>query len=369
MSTQVKTLLHSRRSMLKSLLPMLGLGAWGGSVFAGYFLDPGAPRYTVEKITWPGAPSTVTATALNNKGHVAGISDTNSLFVWDNGRVQNVDFSELIKKVPLERSSGYYGVTVQLISDDELIAVYYQNDRSRFASFTYKDGKFNPGHPPWASPDFGVLSANSRGDAVGLYEPRDRIGQNWGFVYLNGKLSTGQGFGGGLLNDVGQVFNAGALQLTDASGVTDIPKPPKGGSVASVSGFNNLGQFVGDMEMYPPFKGQPRVAFVGNKKGQYELLDIGGIQSSAVGINDEGVVIGYRYTKFMGGVLSMGYGNKDPYVWIKGKAYDLGKASGLNLTESSGTAGDLNFKINNRGQILVTVKSGQSYLLTPKPSR
>lgn len=372
MWTQLKTLSLSRRSMLTSLLPMLGLGACSGSVSVGYFLDPDAPRYTVEKITVPGTKYPVKGGVLNNKGQVAGISKNLQFFIWTSGQVQKIDFSETVMKGPMEEFSGHYRATVNSITDDGLIAFHYQNDKSQFGSFTYKDGEFNPGQPPWATMNFGVRSVNGRGDAIGWYDPRDRTGKDYSFIYLAGKLSIVKGNAVLFLNDVGQALNARSMQLTDASGVTDIPKPSQGKSVESVesvervSGLNNLGQFVGSMRVSPSIKGASFVAFIANTKGEYDLLDVGGTESSAIDINDAGVVVGDRSSKFMWGAFSMGYASYNPYVWIKGKAYDLGKASGLYLTTSSPNYSSL--KINNRGQILVSV-SGEGYLLTPIPSR
>lgn len=366
MATQSKMQLPSRRSLLTSLLPMLALSTSIGSVFAGYFLDPGVPQYIVEKITWAGAPSHVVAYALNNKGQVVVSSENPlDLLIWTSGRVQEIDLSEVDKKINQGRSSDRYGIGIHSITDEGLIVGVYRNQRGEYGSFTYKDGKFNPGQPPWATTNFGVWSANDRGDAIGSYDPRDQSGQGTAFVYLDGKLKIIKDVGHLLLNDVGQVLDAYRLQLTDLSGVTHIPKPSEGKIINRVIGMNNLGQFVGSMGVSPTIKGASFVAFVANKNGQFDLLDVGGSESSANDINDDEVVVGHRSRKFLGGAFSMGYGSKDPYVWIKGKAYDLGKASGLNLTRSSGSMDDQYLKINNRGQILVSVRTGESYLLTP----
>ncbi|HEY0767204.1 MAG TPA: hypothetical protein VGD47_04555, partial [Steroidobacteraceae bacterium] len=74
-------------------------------------------------------------------------------------------------------------------------------------------------------------------------------------------------------------------------------------------------------------------------------------------VNEQGQIIGVAVKESGGSLASF------PFVWVNGKTLNLNEA----IADSGRRLSNLPIFINNLGQILATLPSGQPVLLTPTP--
>ena len=330
------------------------------------------------------------ATALNDRGQVVGVSGTgmgfDHAFLWEKGRMR--DLGTLGGRVSGAAAINERG---QVAGSSETARGARSPLGERHA-FLWQRGRMTDLGTLAALTDEGrsyyALAINERGQILGMSGPARSQGEERAFVWWNGRMTGNRdlirlagwglpGTGLAALNDRGQVVgaNSGLAVLWYRGRLTALGALP-GGGLSHASAINERGQIVGgseyggQIERHAVLWSDGRIADLGtlgmsesdavdiNERGQITgdcdsgdykrwraflwqkgrmigLGTLGGQRSEAVAINERGQIIGSSTTET---------GARHAFVWQSGRMTDLGTLAG---GRESGVAA-----INDRGQIV-----------------
>jgi probable HAF family extracellular repeat protein len=321
------------------------------TLFAGFFLATGfsqaAPTYTVTDIgTFGGSSSR--AYGINDSGQVVGMAVGSGnlfshAFLYSNGITTD-----------LGTLGGTYSIAYGINNSGQIVG--FSNDSSgRNRAFSYSGSNMT---------DLGAVGGLNESVALGINNNGQIVGTLsngvHSFLYSGGSMTVLgiQGFVvSTAINDSSQIVgytNDQAIRAFLYSGSITIDLGTLGGSESVAYGINNNGQVVG----YAFTKGGQLHAFRYNSNiGMTDLGTLGGADSVAVGINDNNEVVGWAS-------VDNNSTSTHAFVYSDNVMTDLNSLidpqSGWTITD----AADINIK----GQIAATGTNGHGFralLLTP----
>ncbi|RYX82356.1 DUF3466 family protein [bacterium] len=225
---------------------------------------------------------------VNNKGHVVGYSLMSAprygqykrATLWENGRA-----------FELEVSPGFWQSQALALSNDGQIAGFIERREvgekplSRAATWKQKRIQLLEGEEESAA-----THINERGQVAGWCEAPD-VGQAThkihAVIWQNGKKF-----------DLGEIAELKGVEFPNPiMPFTEVPKPQKqlGGYTTTPTGFNNLGQIVGKMDIQDGCSSSSGSFFFDGEMHDLKILLPKGENweyPSASGINDRGQIIG-----------------------------------------------------------------------------
>jgi len=287
-------------------------------------------RHVVDLGTLGGPENQSEATAVNDRGEVVGWStpDTNCTcvhaFRWANGKMTDL--------MPLLRADD--------INDHGVIVGLGVTDTGANHAFRWANGKMT---------DLGTLGGdfseagriNNRGQIIGVSTTAD--GEYHSFLWANGKMTDLAPLYANDINDRGQIVGEytppGASDshafLYELRGgkLTDLGTGIGSGSVATT--VNQRGQVVGYVIVFTRF--DTNSAFLWSKGHMTGIEPTGVDGSSAQGINDHGMVVGWLDV---------------PSVGARGFVWRNGTATTLGVLTTGGSFGGNATAINNHGVVV-----------------
>jgi probable HAF family extracellular repeat protein len=305
---------------------------WGPSAA----LAESAPDYrTVDLGTLGGTLSE--ATGVNERAEVVGYAQTavaTHPFLWRQGSMTDLGV--------LEAGAGEYGAALG-VNDSGQVVGYGMVDAGRAAhAFLWEHGTLR---------DLGTLGGkdsfaygiNNGGQIVGVSSTAD--GEQHAFLWQHGTMADLGAGGAYEINDMGQIVGfilAGAsiyhACLWWRAGHTDLD--PSNPSFSEAVGINYQGWAVGDA-----IRSGNKHAYMWRHHRMIDLGTLGGDNSYAVDVNDQGQVLGESET---------GSGDSEHgFLWQDGTLVDLTRR---------GISPDVSLHdVNDRGDIVGTVRTGDDF--------
>jgi probable HAF family extracellular repeat protein len=246
------------------------------------------------------------ANAINNSGEIAGWNSYNSnsnfdpqAFLYSNGSMQNINSPSLFPS-----GTEAYGIN----NAGEVVGTGYLSP-SNFHAFLYSGGKMKDLGPSGAF-QATAYAINTSGQIVGTYSPNS--GASGTFLYTNRTMTTlpnpagSRGGFGVAINDNGEIV--GALYPSSSGGShaakfsdgawTDLGNLT-GAQGSGANAINTAGQIVGTAifpPTYKPFRAGKHVPFISTASGLVNLNTLipsgtGFTLTDAVDINESGQIL------------------------------------------------------------------------------
>jgi probable HAF family extracellular repeat protein len=244
------------------------------------------------------------ANAINGSGEIAGWNSYDSspnfdpqAFLYSNGTMQNINSPSLFPS-----GTEAYGIN----NAGEVVGTGYINS-STFHAFLYSGGKMKDIGPSGAF-QASAYAINTAGQIVGTYSLNS--GASGTFLYTNGKMTTlpnppgSRGGFGAAINDTGEIVGtmfpsegSHAAKFSDGAW-TDLGNLT-GAQGSGATAINTAGQIVGTAifpPIYKPFRAGKHVPFISTAGGLVNLNTLipsgtGFTLTDAVDINESGQIL------------------------------------------------------------------------------
>jgi probable HAF family extracellular repeat protein len=244
------------------------------------------------------------ANAINGSGEIAGWNSYDSspnfdpqAFLYSNGSMQNINSPSLFPS-----GTEAYGIN----NAGEVVGTGYINS-STFHAFLYSGGKMKDIGPSGAF-QASAYAINTAGQIVGTYSLNS--GASGTFLYTNGKMTTlpnppgSRGGFGAAINDNGEIVGtmypsegSHAAKFSDGAW-TDLGNLT-GAQGSGATAINTAGQIVGTAifpPIYKPFRAGKHVPFISTAGGLVNLNTLipsgtGFTLTDAVDINESGQIL------------------------------------------------------------------------------
>ncbi len=329
----------------------LKMGSWMVSLLlSAVRVSAGSVQYTITELPDP-VGTGVDPVAINNAGQIAGSyqesqSSNNVAFVWNSTNGLQVIDSSLSSRAT---AINDFGAVVGTDSNNGSFEWTAQGGLTYFHNFFGVDN--------------GATGINNSGTICGTVSNEAYIFSQPGGYTALGFLGTGTYSQGSAINNLGQVVgrarnsaqNDEAALWNATSGWSDLGTIYSGGTV---SGINDNTQVVGSM-FKTGFNGEVSYEWTASTGLKPLATFQGEGDNAAMGINDNGAIVGYSY---FGGSGSENYNHAA--IWMGGQLQDLNSLIDPNsdwiLTMANG--------INDAGQIVgagYLDGESQGFLLTP----
>lgn len=244
---------------------------------------------------------------INEKGQVIGgcstIDAISRPFIWENGVMKDLGTPE-----------GASSTVCDINEKGQIIGNCHDSDSSSRRAFIWENGVINY---LGQTGEYSVFARviNEKGQVIGYYEVKneDNVKSNHAFIWENGVMKDLGTLGGDNsyaydINEKGQVVGCSEVKKGDKSAHAFIWENgvmkdlgTMGGNNSKAYDINEKGQVVGDSEievltntrLEPPRPLPPaKHAFIWENGVMRDLGTLGGINSSALGINEKGQIFG-----------------------------------------------------------------------------